>query len=168
MAAGLIAETGMHTGGDTLGNGVSVSAGTETLGAGDGYSVALGYRTEMGKSSDLIISFGMKQEVIYPDSGTIRFARYPLNVLFLFGAGKWQYGPGITYHLNPLYQNETATRQTLSFKDSLGYILEMHYRAFDRVYVAARYTIIDYEVDNVSTGTSIGGDSIGLLIGIKL
>ncbi len=100
MAAEYIAETGFHTGGDTIGSGYSVSAGTETLGGGDGYSLAVGFGFGMGDSSSLIFTVGMKKEALYPDDGTISFDRYPVNLLLMKNTGKLQYvWPG--YHLSP-------------------------------------------------------------------
>ncbi len=77
------------------------------------------------------------------------------------------YGLGITYHLNPLYREETSTvNQTIGFEDAMGYLLELRYTVFDKVYISSRYTRVDYEIEEDPANTSYDGSSIGLLVGI--
>ena len=168
-AADLLAEIGYHTGGDTLASGISANNGTETLDGGDGFSIAAGYDLIMGDSTELFITLGMKKDVVYPDDGTLSFVRYPVDMLLSFGSGRLKYGLGATYHLNPLYKKESlATNQTIKFKHAMGYMFDIRYIVFDRVFVSGRYTKIEYEIDGSTSNSAYDGSSIGLLVGINL
>lgn len=164
----VVAETGFHSGGDTLATAASTSSGTETLQAGDGYSFAAGIGMSMGQKAELIFTLGIKKETIYPDAGTISFVRYPVNLLLMIKSGFWRYGLGLTAHMNPLYKEEIGTtKQSIDFKDASGYLLDVRYVIFDDVFVAGRYTKIEYEIQNDPTTTAYDGSSIGLLVGIQ-
>ncbi|MDH5445410.1 MAG: hypothetical protein OEY52_07620 [Gammaproteobacteria bacterium] len=168
-AVDFVAEIGAHTGGDTMVKSNTADGSIENLRAGEGFSVAAGFGFAMGKSTDLLLTFGMKQEVIYPANGRISFVRYPIDLLFMFKSDKWAYGFGVTAHMNPLYKEETETsKQTVDFDNATGYLLDVRYVVFEDVFVSGRYTSIEYEVEDDLSNTTVQGNSIGILVGIKL
>lgn len=169
QAADLVAEAGLHFGGDTMVTVNNEDGSSDSLKAGEELSVAAGVAFQLSDSIAAVVSFGMKKEVVYPDDGAIIFTRYPLNALLLYKADKWRMGGGLTYHMNPVYKVDTETRQeTMEFSNASGLLLDVRYFVFEEVYIASRYTWVEYEVKNDPTGRRYDGSSIGILVGVAL
>lgn len=168
-AVDLAGEAGVHFGGDTMVTVTDSDGKTDSLRAGEELSLAAGAAFRIGESMALTATFGMKKEAVFPDDGSITFTRYPFNLLLLYRSGKWRFGGGLTVHMNPVYKADTGTdRRTVEFKNAPGVLLDAHYFVIEDVYVAGRYTWIEYEVENDPAATSYNGSSIGILVGIQL
>ena len=168
-AADMIAEGGLHFGGDTIVTVNHEDGSSDSLRAGEELSVAIGVAFQLSEAIETVVSFGMKKEVVYPDDGTIIFTRFPLNTLLLYISDKWRMGGGLTYHMNPVYKLDRETnRQTMEFSNALGLLFDVRYFVFEKVYIASRYTHIEYEVENDPTRRSYSGNSLGVLVGVQL
>jgi len=167
-AADFLAEGGLHFGGDTITTVNKADGRSDSLKAGEELSLAMGIVFQSPPSFETIVSFGIKKEVVYPDDGAIIFTRYPLNALLLYRADKWRAGGGLTYHLNPVYKVDRESEQTImEFNNALGLLFDVRYFVFEKVYLAGRYTHIDYVVTNEPAGRSYSGSSLGVLVGIQ-
>lgn len=168
-AADLVAEAGLHFGGDTMVTVHNEDGSSDSLKAGEELSLATGVAFQLSESIETIVTFGMKKEVVYPDDGAIIFTRYPLNALLLYKSDKWRMSGGLTYHLNPVYKVNTETQQeVVEFSNAPGLLLDVRYFVFEKVYIASRYTWIEYKVENDPTGRRYDGSSIGILVGVAL
>lgn len=164
IAMELTGEFGLHFGGDTMTNVQTQDGSSDTLKAGEELSLAAGGVFGLGDSTRLSITFGMKKEVVYPADGAITFTRFPLDVLLLTRAGQWLYGGGLTVHMNPVYRVDTdSKKQTVDFNNAPGALLDVRYSLFDEVFVAVRYTMIRYVVENDPARTGYNGNSLGLV-----
>lgn len=169
QALDLVAEAGLHFGGDTMVTVHNEDGSSDSLKAGEELSLAAGVAFQLSDSIAAVVSFGMKKEVVYPDDGAIIFTRYPLNALLLYTSNKWRLGGGLTYHMNPVYKVDTETHQeTMEFSNAPGLLLDVRYFVFEEVYIASRYTWIEYEVENDPAGRRYDGNSIGILVGVAL
>lgn len=165
----IVAETGTHSGGDTLKTAGVANGNVDSIRAGDGLSIMAGSGFEINQKTLFLITAGIKQEVINSENDRISFVRYPLDLMVQFNTRKLIYGIGATYHFNPVYREETTTtKQTIDFKNAMGYQFDVRYVLFEGVYVAGRYTKIEYEVENDPVNTTYDGTSIGVLLGIQL
>ncbi len=168
-AADFVGEVGIHFGGDTMVTVNNTDGSTDSLKAGEELSLSAGVTFAISDAMDFIMTFGIKKEVVFPDDGAISFTRYPLNLLLLARSGNWHYGGGLTVHMNPIYKVDTDTqKETVDFKNAPGALLDIRYTVFDGVFVAGRYTYIEYEVENDPAGTTFDGSSIGILVGVQL
>ncbi len=167
-AIDFIAEGGLHFGGDTMVTVNNADGTSDSLKAGEELSVAAGVAFQASESTEIILTFGMKKEVVYPDEGTIIFTRYPLNGLLLYKADKWRMGGGLTYHMNPVYKVDTQTQQvTMDFSNALGLLADVRYFIFENAYIASRYTWVKYEMEDAPAERSYSGNSLGLLVAVQ-
>ena len=168
-AADITAESGVHYGGDAIATVNGTDGSPETLRAGEGMSIAGGFGFPLENNKQFIITFGMKQEVVYFSTGSIRFVRYPLDILMIKQRDKWAYGGGLTAHMNPQVKVETETvNQSTDFDNALGAVFDLRYFIFPEVFISGRITWIKYKVSDDPDNASYNGSSIGVLAGIRL
>ena len=168
FAAEVTGEFGLHFGGDTMTNVQTQDGNSDSLKAGEELSLAVGNVFSLGDSMQLALTFGMKKEVVYPADGAITFTRFPLDMLLLNRSGRWRYGGGLTIHMNPVYRVDTdSQQQTVEFENAPGALLDVRYNIFDEIFIAARYTMVRYVVENDPARTGYNGNSLGLLVGAQ-
>ena len=167
-AVDFIAEGGLHFGGDTVVTVTSESGSSDSLKAGEELSLAAGGVFRVTDTVDAVVTFGLKKEVVYPDGGAITFTRYPLNILFLYRDDNLRVGGGLTYHFNPVYKVDTETEQDLvEFSNSPGLLLDIRYFIHEYIYVAGRYTRIEYQTTSEPVEKHYDGSSLGVLLGFQ-
>lgn len=166
---------GLHFGGDTLITVYDENDNMREVKAGQLLSAAIGVRFDISESLEMPITFGIKADAARYDSdnnggkGDVRFNRFPLNTLLLYKLEAWRFGAGLTYHINPKYTDKSDYyNYTAEFENALGYLAEMRYFFSDNAYVGSRYTNIEYELKNSSTGRKYDGSSIGVVLGANL
>ncbi len=167
-ASGLVLEGGLHFGGDELAR-ATVNGSPTSIDAGALLSFGIGAGFDLAPDIESRVTIGIKFDEITASNGDISFTRYPIDVLFLYNVGDWKLGGGITYHLNPKYEeNGVGTGLRAEFDDALGLLLEID-RNLGIVYVGARVTLIDYESIPSATvrKATFNGDSIGIVAGMR-
>lgn len=169
-AADVIIEGGLHFGGDTM---TSISPNTnrsEKLKAGNGLEVGIGIKFDILKSFEVITTIGKKADADGADNnGEVRFDRYPLNAMILYAPDGWRFGGGLTYHSDPFYKEKTDINEyRVDFESALGVLADFRYFFSDNAYVGARYTSIEYKVQNDPAGRIYDGSSVGIILGAYL
>lgn len=160
-------EGGLHLGGDTLANTVDSNGNPFSVKAGDLLTLGIGPHFDLTEDTHIRTLIGWKTDsvsVLDQTSSTtsnVRFERFPIDVMYFYQTRNWNFGAGITYHLNPKLSGSSVTERR--YKDSLGFAFELDFRLGEFFYLGGKYTIIDYDQDN-STVT-VDGNSIGVVIG---
>lgn len=110
------------------------------------------------------LTIGWKFDRINGTNGEVDFDRFPLELIQFYQPGQWQFGAGVTYHMNPkLKGSGVVSGLDVEFDDALGFVVEGDYFFSPKAFFGIRYTMIDYEVNNVS----VDGNSIGIAIGAR-
>ena len=170
QAAGLVLTGEIAFGGDDL---AVVSGDSGDVQAGQLLNLGIGYDFELNAEKTLFLRTGInyKFDSVDASNGEADFDRWPLDVLVISRQGNWALGAGITYHLSPTFEATiNGIRSRVNFDDSLGFLLQAGYLVAERVELGARFTMIDYESDQllVTPGGAITnkveGDSIGFYI----
>lgn len=162
-ASGLVLEGGLHVGGERLAT-VYTTNGSSDINAGELFSLGIGIGLDLAPDLESRITYGFKEDGVYANNGSVRFIRYPIDVLILKRLNGWKIGGGLTYHLSPKYEDTTYPSVTYNFDNALGGLLELD-RDLGMVYVGGRVTLIDYKL--TGTGVSINGNSVGVVAGIR-
>lgn len=166
--SGLVLEGGLHFGGDQLAE-VFTSSGSESVDAGELYTLGIGVALDLAPDLESRITVGIKEDGVFADNGDVTFTRYPIDVLILRRTGNWKIGGGITYHLSPEFTASTvSTFDQAKFEDALGFLLELD-RELGPAYIGGRLTFIEYDSIPTATvrSTSISGNSFGIVAGIR-
>jgi hypothetical protein len=162
-ASGLVLEGGLHFGGDRFAT-VYTTTGTTDINAGELYSFGIGVSLDLAPDVESRITIGIKEDGVFASNGSVKFSRYPIDVLVLKRAGGWKIGGGVTYHMNPEYYDSTYPPLSVPFDDALGLLVELD-RELGAVYIGGRLTFIDYQIAGGSGKFS--GNSFGVVAGIK-
>ncbi len=168
-ASGLVLEGGLHFGGDELARVPYTNGSTTSIDAGALFSFGIGAGFDLAPDIESRVTIGIKTDEATASNGDISFTRYPIDVLFLYNVGDWKLGGGITYHLNPKYEeNGVGTGLRAEFDDALGLLLEID-RNLGIIYLGARVTFIDYESIPSATvrKATFNGDSFGIVAGMR-
>ena len=168
FATNFVVEGGLHFGGDRMLEVVFTSGSTEELRAGELISFGLGAGFTLSEAWQSRLTFGIKIDEISATNGYLSFARYPLDLVFIYQQGQWGFGGGLTYHLNPsLDATGIATDYKADFDNALGLLGEIDWFFSGSAYLGLRFTAIDYQ--SVPTATSaaekVNGNSIGIMLG---
>ena len=158
-------QAGLHFGGDELGTVTFTSGETESLKAGELFSLSAGVGFDVTENLESRFLAGLKFDMIDAENGTVDFTRYPLEALLMYKASEEiLIGGGLSYHLNPSVSGEGfAAGADIDFDNALGFVLEFDYQLPTDVYFGVKLTSIDYEV----AGISVNGSSIGAIVGIR-
>ncbi|MFV2061436.1 MAG: hypothetical protein ACC653_12190 [Gammaproteobacteria bacterium] len=157
------AEAGMHTGGDEI-SVLNTNGNPDSFKAGELMTMAIGPQIALSTTSNIRMMFGWKFNAMHSmnsSSDNIKFTRYPIDVMYFYQTKKWNFGAGLSYHLNP---EVSGVLTNLKYDDALGYSVEIDYRFMGSFYMGGRYTTIDYKQE--TTGAKIDGSSIGFVMGI--
>ena len=162
-AGGLVLEGGLHLGGERFAT-VYTTTGTTDINAGELYSLAIGVGLDLAPDIESRITIGIKEDGVIASNGSVKFTRYPIDVLVLKRTGGWKIGGGITYHMNPEYYDSTYfSPLSVQFDDALGLLLELD-RELGAVYIGGRLTLIDYQI--TGSNSKFSGNSVGVVAGI--
>lgn len=166
-AQNLNLEVGLHAGGDELVRVIYTSGSSSSVKAGQLLSLAIGAGFNISKNLASRITFGYKTDFATATNGDVSFSRYPVNLLLLYKAGRFQLGGGITYHISPkLSGSGVASFVNTDFDNATGGLLEADYFFSQSSYFGFRYTSINYTLK--STSISVDGNSVGVVLGALL
>ena len=114
--AGVFVQAGLHAGGDDLDTVYFVGGDSQTISAGGLLSAAIGYETDIDASILAKFSMGVKIDAVHARNGDVEFIRTPIEALVMKKNESFNYGLGITRHMNPeLSGNGFASMPTVSF-----------------------------------------------------
>lgn len=168
-AVDLVLEGGLHFGGDDVVTVPFTNGDSETIEAGEGISFGVGVVFNPANSLEVQLTYGLKFTGVFAENGDVTLERGVLNALVFYRANKWRIGGGLTQHLSPELDGDGAASNIhTNFDDATGTILEFDYYYWDKAYVGARFTFIDYEVETSTIqarGRKFSGDSIGVVAG---
>ena len=120
------------------------------------YDSSLSYRLTVGYLFDSV-NFSDNST-----NGEASFDTMPLNLSINKSAGSHTFGGGIVYHLGPEYEICSFNCGKLSFEDAFGPYLQYRYGFGSAGYVAARYSVIEYEAPGLAP---LEGNSLGIYLG---
>lgn len=162
-AAEWITEAGMHTGGSKFTN-TTLSNNTFYSGrAGELMTLAIGSQIKISENSNVRVLFGWKfnsMSSMHSSTDNINFSRFPIDVLYFQRLKKWNFGGGLSYHLNPKLTGDGINK---NYDNALGYIVEIDFRLTDFFYLGGKYTDIAYK--QKSNSITVDGNSIGIVGG---
>lgn len=155
---------GFEFGGDTLISVTYTDGSTGSIDAGEGIvlggGVAIPLDSAETLSSRITLSWKYTQ-LPEATNGSGDFTRFPLDISIHQHYDKHVLGAGLTYHLNPKFEvSGVVGSGSVSFDDALGLFLQYDWMFADNMSLAARYTSLEYEVENVSG--SIDANSYGI------
>ncbi len=157
------AKVGYDTGGDTLVTVVFNNGDRENIKANQGFFFGGGVSiVTQDKAIETEISLTYKVDDITASNGDVTWSRWPLDALVFYRWDKVRVGGGLTDHFSPkLSGGGVVSGLNVSFKTSVGEILQADWRITEKMNLGARYTILDYELKN--TNTKIKSNGLGIV-----
>ncbi len=160
-----VAEGGIHVGGDNLATATFTNGDTSKITAGSLLAVGIGPQIDLSENSHLRILLNYKTDNISARNGNLSFTRFPIDLLYFYQTEQWNFGGGLTYHLNPeLSGDGLASGVSGSYDNALGYIAEVDFRLGEFFYIGGKLTFINYEPQQINEKT-VDGNSIGVVMG---
>ena len=94
------------------------------------------------------------------DNGSLRFSRYPLEVLgFFTGVQRWRFGAGPRFVFNPRLKVDVGgDNAKIAFKNTIGAVAEVGYDFGTYLWINLRVTAEKYKVKSFN-GTAVTADS---------
>lgn len=149
---GWVAGLAWTTGGDELAWAELVDedgdTSSETIEAGAEFYLYGGLRYGLTSMPvDLQATLGWHTDGVDISNGEFSFDRMPVDLLAFYRFGNARVGGGLTYHLSPELDLEVDGQgASTDFDNGLGLVAQFDY-TFSNFFVGARYTWLDYEVD---------------------
>lgn len=170
---------GVTGGGDTLASVRFTNGDSEKLKGGGLFHLAAGVvwqPPQVPFGAQLMVGYHVDD--VNADNGTVRFSRYPIEVVgFWTGAAPLRLGVGLRFVNSPkvVIDISGGSNTTVSYKDAIGTVLEVGYQPTRNVWLSLRGTFEDYEAktQNIGSATIVStgkasGNSIGLYVGLSL
>ncbi len=162
--AEIFIEGGARVGGDKISSQEEPACSlggpgcSENSRVGGGAHLAVGYRYFIGdiKSESLSLALGYLWDGSFDEKGSAK----TLEAIYTKHYGIHQTGIGISYHLDPKYEEEiTDTKEIqLDFDDAFGIVFKYGYIIKQTDWhVGVRYTIMDYKIGSVEVDASSFG-----------
>ena len=156
---------GFYLGGDTL---VDTSDDFD-LDAGNGLHIGTGLLFTP-ENSVIAFQFTVGYKFDYTEferpDGDASISSFPLEFMVYLKQNKLRMGAGIAYHLDPEFEFclDNSKCNTTDFDDSPGYMIEAAYDLAELVYLAVRYTDMEYEANNIG---DVDASNLGVNLGFK-
>lgn len=167
VIAGVVVELGGHFGGSELVTEPDTNGDQYIINAGERLSFAIGGAKQYTPAIEGQFSLGIKSDVIEGRDSELSWVRYPVNGLLFYRTETFRLGLGLTYHFSPeLSGSGIAGNISQSYDDALGALFEMDFHITSGFMWGLRYTRIEYEP--ADGGTVLDGESVGLLLIVKL
>lgn len=168
---------GLTGGGDTLATVQFTNGDSENLKAGGLVHLAAGVVWQPAQVPfGAHVMVGYHVDDITADNGTLRFSRYPIEVMgFWTGAAPLRLGVGARFVNSPkvVIDIDGGSNTTVSYKNTVGTVLEVGYQPTRNLWVSLRGTFEDYEAktQNVGGATIVptgktSGNSVGVYVGV--
>lgn len=166
--AGLLLQAGFDVGGDEMVRAVFVGGESDSINAGELMHFDIGFSVPSATSNpawESQLTIGWKNDSIDAGNGTMDWSRYPVDFLQFYIVNEWRFGAGLTWHMDPTLEGNGVVAGKVAFENAFGFLLEADYlMGLNRaVFLGARLTLIEYEVDTAS----ISADSLGAVLGLR-
>ncbi len=157
-------KVGFDGGGDKLATVVFTDGTHENIKANAGIFFGGGMSiVNDSKSVEGELAITYKVDDITASNGDVTWSRWPIDALAFYRWNKVRLGGGLTYHINPkLSGSGVASGINLTFKDSLGYLLQADWRITEKMNLGARYTMLDYGLSG-STTSKVHSNGLGIV-----
>ena len=163
-----VGEAGLHAGGDKLDDVTLISGNsvtTTTITGGGLFSLGIGPQIDITSNTNIRALFQYKSDSVSGQNGSIGFTRFPIDVMYFHQTEQWNFGGGLTYHLNPKLSGSGVKSGTnADYDNAFGFVAEVDYRLGEFFYLGGKYTSISYKPQE-SGAKTISGNSIGVVIG---
>ena len=163
---------GLSGGGDTLARVQFADGSSESIRAGGLIHLAAGVVLQAPQSPlALQATIGWQADSVNASNGDITFTRYPIELLgFWHGAPGWRFGGGMRLvNGAELESDVNGFRDTVTYKDTVGLVLEAGVKVFPGGWLNLRYTAEDYEPDAVNGFSVVSGGKVsGRAVGVNL
>lgn len=131
---------------------------TESVSLGGGFSGSLGGIHYFNETFSLQYSLGYKEDSVTAGSDTVKFTRFPLDVVGSFDLGSiFQIGMGLSHEFNPKLNLSDAGYGSHSFDDATGQLIQIGFR-FSGWNLLLRKTMMEYDYE----GMSFDGDNTSI------
>ena len=164
----ILAEIGIHDGGDDLITVNFTDGSSRELQAGEFLSLGAGIAWDMGSVMEGRLSVGWKGDEVSATNGSVKLNRWTSNFMLLFVAGNWRFGGGAAYHWDvQLEGSGDASSASADFDNAAGAIAEIDYYFNENAYVGLQYLNIEYDRQATlgNSARTFDASSIGVTIG---
>ena len=157
---------GLDFGGDTMVTVIYTDGHDNDIKAGELAYFNAGVIIPNGTSDfETQFTIGWKFDKSSADNGDVSFDRFPIEMLEFYKLGRFRFGGGLTYHLNPSLDGDgVASAIEADFDDALGFVLQVDF-LFRQGSVGLKYTDIEYQVEG--SEVDVDGNSIGIVFGLR-
>lgn len=122
---------------------------TESVTLGGGFSGSLGGINYFTETFSFHYSLGYKEDSVSAGSDTVKFSRFPLDLVASFDLGEvFQIGAGLSHEFNPKLNLSDAGMSSYSFDDATGTLFQIGFR-FTSWSLLLRKTQMDYEIEGI-------------------
>jgi hypothetical protein len=149
-------EGSLHYGGDELATITFTNGDDQSMRAGQGGALAVGFEFRNKKDQHLRIrsTIGIKYNTTAADNANIRFTRFPLTVMSMYQLDSgFRVGGGVSYHLAAQFKGDDVLPD-FTLNSGLGRRIEIGYKWVALVADFMNYTL-DGSFENID-GFSIG------------
>lgn len=154
-------DVGVTGGGDKLATARFSDGSTESIRAGGLVQFGAGALWQPpGGPVALQTTINYHVDDVNAHNGSLRFSRYPIEVLgFYTGLPRWRFGAGPRFVLSPrLKVDVPGDNAKISFKNTLGAVVEAGFQIGSYTWVNLRFTGETYKVKEIN-GTTVTSDS---------
>ena len=153
-----VVDAGLSGGGDKLVTVQFTNGDTSSIYAGNGFFGDFGVQHNFADTDWAFkATLGFDYDAVNASNGTIRFNRYPLDLLALYSIGDNHIGFGVTEHFTP-HLDLDGFGPNGDFDNATGVMLQYQYWLF-----GVRATSIHYKVSSGCTSDcNINGSSLSL------
>ena len=163
-------DLGITGGGDKLATVTFSDGTTESVRAGGLLQIGAGFLWQPAASPvALQATFNYHVDDVSARNGSLTFSRYPLEVIgYYTGVPNFRFGAGPRFVFSPELESDfPGDNSTIRFKDTIGAVFEAGYRPVGQLWVNLRFTSEKYTVKsingtNVTAGSDVSGNSVGL------
>jgi hypothetical protein len=163
-------DLGLTGGGDKLATATFSNGTTESIRAGGLVQIGGGVLWQpAGGPIALQATFNYHVDEVSASNGSLRFSRYPFEVLgYYTGLPRLRFGAGPRFVFSPrLKVDIPGDNSEISFKDTLGAVVEAGYQVASFAWVNLRLTGETYKVkaingSTVTSNSDVSGNSIGV------
>ncbi len=162
--AGLTTSVGVDVGGDELAFIIFENGARQTIKAGDGLFLNIGYQQQTPGFGDsrlhTALSLGYKGSFITTTNALVDFSRINASVMQYFSpVNRLRFGTGITGHFHNTFSIEenSTTIFTSDVNNTLGAVVSVDYGFGPHYSVGMRFTMLEY----TDLGEQFSGNSIG-------
>ena len=151
-------KAGAEFGGDTMATVTFDDGDTQKIRGNAGVYLGGGAAIiDAARNMEYHLTVAYKFYFVDADNGDVEWTRVPLEALAFYRFERVRLGGGLTYHVNPRIEGSGfATPLDIKFKDALGVVLQVDWRATEGLGLGVRYTFIEYEATGNFRGNAKG------------